>query len=140
MEILTIMDVISIMQNKFDRYVKVVRENYYCDMSERTYPKIHLIFLSKQDYNKIIEIEKMCEKYFMLERVKLVERVEGEKEYFLYCQIKKIISYLNECELMEVLSDHPDAFDLMFHYIRYIMTKSEDKKPMRYSSLSQKSS
>ena len=122
------MVVCSAMQDKFNCYVKVVEENYYCDMSECTYPKIHLIFLSKRDYNKINEIGKMCEKYFMLERV---EGVEGEKEYILYRQIKKIIRYLNECEVMEVLSDHPDAFDLMFHYIRYIMTKSDDMKPTR---------
>ena len=117
MEILTIMVVSSAMQNNFDCYVKVVEENYYCDMSECTYPKIHLIFLSKRDYNKITEIKKMCEKYSTLERV---EVDEGEKEKILYRQIKKIIRYLNECEVMEVLSDHPNAFDLMFHYIRYI--------------------
>ena len=128
MVILTIMVVCSAIQGKSGCYVKVVRENYYCDMSECTYPKIHLIFLSKRDYNKITEIEKMCLKYFTLERV---EGVEGEKEYILYRQIKKIISYLNECEMMEVLSDHPDAFDLMFHYMRYIMTKSDDMKPTR---------
>ena len=38
---------------------------------------------------------------------------------------------MNECEVMEVLSDHPDAFDLMFHYIRFIMSKSDDMRPKR---------
>ena len=38
---------------------------------------------------------------------------------------------MNECEVMEDLSDHPDAFDLMFNYIRYIMSKSDDMKPLR---------
>ena len=60
----TIMVVSSAMQDKSICYVKVVRENYYCDMSECTYPKIHLIFLSNRDYNKITEIEKMCEDVF----------------------------------------------------------------------------
>ena len=96
-------------------------------MKEVVFPKIYLIFLSKRDYNKISEIGKMCKKYFTLERV---EGVEGEKECILYRQIKKIIKYLNECEVMEVLSDHPDAFDLMFHYIRYIMTKSGSVRPI----------
>ena len=122
------MVVSSAMQDKSNCYVKVVKENYYCDMNECTYPKKHLIFLSKRDYNKINEIEKMCEKYFTLERV---EGVEREKEYILYQQLKKIIKYLNECEVMEVLSDHPDAFDLMFHYIRYIMTKSDRMRAQR---------
>ena len=87
MDTFTIMVVSSTMQDKSDCYVKVVKENYYCDMSECTYNKIHLIFLSKQDYNKITEIEKMCEKYFDLERVEVDEE---EKEYILYRQLKKI--------------------------------------------------
>ena len=128
MELVTIMVVSSAMQEKANCYVKVVEENYYCDMSECTYSKIHLIFLSEWDYIKIKEIEKMCEKYYTLEGV---EGDEGEKEKNLYCQLKKIISYLNECEVMEVISDHPDAFDLMFNYIRYIMSKSEDMRPQR---------
>ena len=52
MDLLTIMIVSSAMQYKSDCYVKVVKENYYCDMDECTYPKIHLIFLSKQDFNR----------------------------------------------------------------------------------------
>ena len=99
-------------------------------MSECTYPKIHLIFLSKQDYNKITEIEKMCEKYFNLERVEVDEE---EKEYILYRQLKKLIRYLNECEVMEVLSDHPDAFDLMFNCISCIMSKSSNFNKIKFS-------
>ena len=64
MEILTIMVVSSAMKDKSDCYVKLVEENYYWDMDEIVYPRIHLIFLSKRDYNKIKEIEKMIEKYF----------------------------------------------------------------------------
>ena len=81
MDTFTIMVVSSTMQDKSDCYVKVVKENFYCDISECIYPKIHLIFLSKQDYNKITEIEKMCEKYFDLERVEVDEE---EKEYSMW--------------------------------------------------------
>ena len=128
MIISTIMVVSSAMEHKTNCYVKVVEENYCCDLNEVVFPKIHLIFLSKRDYNKINEIEKMCKKYFMLEEV---EGVEGEKEYILYHQLKKIIRYLNECEVMEVLSDHVEAFCLMFHYITYIMSKSDRMRPPR---------
>ena len=120
-----IMVVSSAMEHKTNCYVKLVEENYICDLDEVVIPKIHLIFLSKRDYNKINEIEKMCKKYFML------ERIEGEKEYILYHQLKKIIRYLNECEVMEVLSDHVEAFSLMFHYIMYLMTKSDGMRPQR---------
>ena len=58
------MVVSSAMQDKSVCYVKVVKENYYCDMNEFTYPKIHLIFLSKRDYNKINEIERLVKRYF----------------------------------------------------------------------------
>ena len=37
--------------------------------------------------------------------------------------------------MMEVLSDHADAFDLMFYFIRYIMTKSESMRPTPQRSL-----
>ena len=46
-------------------------------MNEVVFPKIHLIFLSKCDYKKIKEIEKMFEKYYKLE-------VKNEKETILY--------------------------------------------------------
>ena len=126
------MVVCSTIQDKSDCYVKVVEENYYCGKSECTYPKIHLMFLSKQDYNKITKIDKMCEKYYKLERVEVDEE---EKEYILYCQLKKLIRYLNECEMMEVLSDHPEAFYLMFDSIYYIKLKSRDMKPIRLFKL-----
>ena len=38
---------------------------------------------------------------------------------------------MNECEVMELLSDHPDAFDMKFYYIRRIMSKSDDMRPQR---------
>ena len=125
MIILTIMVVTFAMQDKTNCYVKVVEENYYDKEDERVIPKIHLIFLSKRDYNRINEIEKMIEKYYMLEEVK------GEKEYILYFYLEEIFRYLKECEVMEVLSDHDEAFDLVFHYIRYFMIKSDRMRPRR---------
>ena len=70
----------------------------------------------------------MLEKYYTLERDEVDDE---EKEKNLYHQLKKIIRYLNECEVMEVLSDHPDAFDMMFYYIRRIISKSDDTRPQR---------
>ena len=67
MEILTIMVVSSALIRKIYPCVKVVKENYYCDMDEVTHPKIHLYFLSEEHYNKIEEIGKMFEKFFDLE-------------------------------------------------------------------------
>ena len=49
-DLLTIMVVSSALLQKVGYYVKVVEENYYCDMSECTYPKVHLIFHSEEDY------------------------------------------------------------------------------------------
>ena len=38
---------------------------------------------------------------------------------------------MNECEVMEVLSDHLEAFHLMFDCITCIMIKSRKMKPIR---------
>ena len=124
MIILTIMVVSSAMKDKTNCYVKVVEENYY-DEDEGVIPKIHLIFLSKRDYNKINEIEKMIKKYHNL------EENNGEKEFILYYYLKEIISYLKECEVMEVLSDHVEAFHLMFYYISEFITKLNRMRPQR---------
>ena len=128
MDTFTIMAVSSTMQDKSNCYVKVVAENYYCDKFETIYPKIHLVFLSKQDYNKITEIDKMCEKYFDLERIEVDEE---EKENILYRQLKKLIRYLNESEVMEVLGNHFEAFYLMFDGISCIIMKSRKMKQTR---------
>ena len=52
MEIFTIMVVSSAMKDKTDCYVKVVKTKYHDD-DDVLFPQIHLIFLSKRDYNKI---------------------------------------------------------------------------------------
>ena len=83
MEILTIMVISSALLQKLNRYAKVVKTNYYCDMSERTYPKIHLLFLSEEHYNKIEEIEKMFEKLFDL------EHYNSGKDIIFYDYLKK---------------------------------------------------
>ena len=126
MEILTIMVVSSAMKDKSKCYVKVVEENYH-DEDEVLIPEIHLIFLSKRDYNKIKEIEEMIKKYFNLEE----KYIKSEKEYIIYYYLKEIIRYLKECEVMEVLSDHIDAFHLKFHYISEFIMKSKRMRPHR---------
>ena len=109
MDLFTIMVVSSTMYHKSDCYVKLVEENYYCDMDEIVHPRIHLIFLSKRDYIKITKIDKMFEKYYELER--------NKEENILYNYLKEIIKHLSECEVMEVLSDHIEAFHMKFHHI-----------------------
>ena len=117
MIILTIMVVSSTMNDRSDCYVKLVKTNYHDDY-KGFYPKIHLIFLSKRDYNKINKMEKMIEKYYELE-------VNNKKETILYNYLKEIIKHLKECEVMEVFSDHIDAFHLKFHYISKFLEKPE---------------
>ena len=58
----------------------------------------------------------MIEKYYELEENK-------KKEFILYCYLKEIIRYLKECEVMEVFSDHIEAFYLKFHYISRFIDK-----------------
>ena len=128
MDLLTIMVVSSTMQDKSDCYVKVVIENYYCDMNEFTYPKIHLIFLSKRDYNKINEIEKLIKRYFELEE----KYLKTEKKFIIYYYLKEIISQLKEYEVMEVFGDHIAAFHLEFSYISdFIRNEIELRLPQR---------
>ena len=66
----------------------------------------------------------MTEKYFELEK----KYLKSEKELIIYYYLKEIIRHLKECEVMEVSSDHRDAFHLKFHYISqfiYIINKKE---------------
>ena len=116
MELLTIMIDILAMNDKSNCYVEVVKRNYYCEINGVVIPKIHLIFLSKSDYKKIKEIEKMFKKYYELE-------VKSEKESIIYNYLKEIIRYLKECKVMEVFSDHIKAFDLKYRYIHNFKVK-----------------
>ena len=52
----------------------------------------------------------MFEKYYELE-------VKNEKESIIYNFLKEITRYLKQCEVMEVFSDHIDAFRFNYLYI-----------------------
>ena len=103
----------SAMKDKTNCYIKLVRENYYSVVDEDILPRIHLVFRSKKDYNKIRDIEKMINGYFKIEE----KHLETEKKYFIYYYLKEMIKQLKEYEVMEVYSDHIDAFHLEFSYI-----------------------
>ena len=103
----------SAMKDKTNCYVKIVCEDYYCDSDEETKPRIHLVFHSKKDYNKIRDIEKMIKRYFEIEK----KYLETEKKCIIYYYLKEMIKQLKECEVMEVYSDHLYAFPLEFSYI-----------------------
>ena len=127
MDLLTIMIDILAMNDKSNCYVEVVKRNYYCEMNQVVIPKIHLIFLSKSDYKKINEIEKMFQKYYELE-------VKNEKESILYNYLKKIIKYLKECEVIKVFSDHIKAFDLKYRYIHNFKVRVSTNPEEEYVS------
>ena len=115
MDLLTIMVVSSTMKDRSDCYVKLVKTNYHDSEYECIFPKIHLIFLSKRDYIKITKIDKMFEKYDELEH--------NKEENILYNYLKEIIKHLRECEVMEVFSDHIEAFHMKFRYISRFIDK-----------------
>ena len=97
----------STMKDKTNCYIKIVCENYYCDCYEKLIPRIHLVFRSKKDYDKISDIEKMIKKYFKIEE----KYLNTEKKYFIYYYLKEMIKQL------EVYSDHIESFHLEFRYI-----------------------
>ena len=107
------MDMFNKMKDRTNCYVKIVCENYYCDGYEKIIPQIHLVFRSKKDYDEISDIEKMIKKYFKIEK----KYLNTEKKYLIYCHLKEMIKQLEECEVMEVYSDHVAAFHLEFSYI-----------------------
>ena len=100
----------SAMKVKTNCYVKIVCEDYYCDSDEETNPRIHLVFRSKKDYNKIRDIEKMIKRYFEIEK----KYLETEKKCIIYYYLKEMTKQLKEYEVMEVYSDH---LYLEFSYI-----------------------
>ena len=102
----------STMKVRNNCYVKVVCENYYCD-DHGIIPKIHLVFNSKKDYDKLSDIEKMFKKYFKIEK----KYINTEKKYFINYYLKAMIKQMEECEVMEVYSDHVEAFGMEFSYI-----------------------
>ena len=103
----------STMKDRTEFYVKIVRENYYCDGYEKIIPQIHLVFRSKKDYDKLSDIEKMIKKYFKMEK----KYLNTEKKYLINYYLKVMIKQLEECEVMEIYSDHVAAFHLEFSCI-----------------------
>ena len=67
----------------------------------------------------------MFEKYYELEK----KYLKTEQQYILYYYLKEITSYLKECEVMELLSDHIEAFHLKFRYIMEFIFESGRMKP-----------
>ena len=57
----------------------------------------------------------MFEKYDILEK--------NKNENILYNYLKEIIKHLRECEVMEVFSDHIEAFHMKFQYISRFLEK-----------------
>ena len=104
-----IMVVDSSIKVRSNCFVKMVRENYYCEIEEKIIPRIHLIFNSERDYDKMKEIERMVKKYFKLEK----KYLNSEKKLILF-YLKEMKSYMEDCEVMEVFSDYEHAFQEEF--------------------------
>ena len=85
-------------------FVITVLENYYCFAEDKVFPQIHLIFKSENDYDKIKEINRMIKNYFKLEK----KYLKSEKKLVLF-YLKEMKRYMEDCEVMEVLSNHKKA-------------------------------
>ena len=106
---------------------KVGDTDYIDDEGKIKNRDVHLVFKSKQDYNKIRDIEKMFKKYFVLER---------KKKFIIYYYLKEMIRKLKEYEVMEVLSDQTNAFNDEFKYIGdFINNRMKFKLPQSPDSL-----
>ena len=72
----------------------------------------------------------MIKGYFKLEK----KYLNTEKEYLIYYYLKEMIKQLKEYEVMEVYSDHIDAFHLEFSYTSEFISNSIElrlpRKPM----------
>ena len=100
----------SSMKDRSNCFVKMVGQIYSVSYG-RVIPQIQ-IFKSKEDYDKIKEIERMVKRYFKLEK----KCLNFEKRLVLY-YLKEMKRYLENCEVMEVFSDNVNAFQDEFHYI-----------------------
>ena len=95
-------------QNKVQKlfFIKKVGDIDYFDEEGNVKNRdVHLVFETKQDYNKIRLINKMFKKYFVLE-----EKYYETKKYLLKEQLKEMIMKLEEQDVMIVLSDQGIAF------------------------------
>ena len=109
----------SSMKVRSNCFVKMVGENYY-DSDEKIIPQIHLIFNSESEYYKITEIEKMVKKYYKIEK----RYLKSEKKLVRF-YLKQMISYLEDCQVMEVFSDYEFAFDEEFIYINKFINNDD---------------
>ena len=102
-------------QNKVQKlcYIKKVGDTDYFDEEGNVRNRdVHLVFETKQDYNKIKLIDKMFKKYFVLE-----EKYYNTKKYLLKEHLKEMIMKLEEQDVMIVLSDHGNRLNNEFKYI-----------------------
>ena len=49
---LSIQELKKLVKDKNNCYIKIVREDYYCDSDEKSFLRIHLVFRSKKNYKK----------------------------------------------------------------------------------------
>ena len=99
-------------QNKVQKlcYIKNVGDTDYFDEEGNVKNRdVHLIFETKQDYNKIRLINKMFKTYFVLE-----EKYYETKKYLLKEHLKEMIMKLEELDEMIVLNDQGIAFEVQF--------------------------
>ena len=101
-------------QNKVQKlcFIKKVGDTDYFDEEGNVKNRdTHLVFETKQDYNKIRLIDKMFKTYFVLEK-----KYYNTKKYLLKEHLKEMIMKLEEENVMIVLSDG-GAFKGEFKYI-----------------------
>ena len=102
-------------QNKVQKkcYIKKVGDTDYFDEEGNVRNRdVHLVFETKQDYNKIKLIDKMFKTYFVLEK-----KYYNTKKYLLKEYLKEMIMKLEEQDVMIVLSDHGNRLNNEFKYI-----------------------
>ena len=114
-------------------YIKKVGDTDYIDDEGKIKNRdLHLVFKSKLDYNKIIVIEEMFKKYFVLEE----KFLKTEEKFVIYYYLKEMIRKLKEYEVMEVLSDQVNAFKSELKYIGdFINNRMKLKLPQSPDSL-----
>ena len=124
---------ISANKDRTQCHIKRVSEtDYFDDEGIIKNLDIHLVFNSKRDYNKIRVIEKMFKRYFELEE----KYLKTEKKFIIYYYLKEMIRQLKEYEVMDVLSDHANAFNIEFNYIAdFINNRMKLKLPSPPDSL-----
>ena len=112
-------------------YIKKVGDTDYFDKEGNVKNRdVHLIFETKQDYNKIRLINKMFKKYFVLE-----EKYYETKKYLLKEQLKEMIMKLEEQDVMIVLGDEGIAFKNHFKdEFKYIVDFLDNRMKLKLPS------